>query len=285
MNEWLPRRRLPVCFHGERVCAAPGWNDALACAGIAHGSGWHTLEQADLIASSLTARCYRLQLPDGSRLYFKREHRSPGSRWRYWLRPSRNRVEVFASRRLEELGIPVPQVLGYGEKRCCGMLTDAFVVTLEVPDAVDLRHYIEQHWIRLPAVARRRLLRQISGQLITQLRTAHTSSFFHHDLKWRNLLLQQQGEELTLYWIDAPRAKIRRWRRRRGVILDLSALARVAVFVTSCFERMRFLRAYLGPDAAPGAASRLYRDVARHLARRPPPPLQLSPSEVPELTS
>jgi tRNA A-37 threonylcarbamoyl transferase component Bud32 len=274
-NEWLPAHRLPVCFAGERVLLAPGWAKRLEAVGISRHSGWHQLEAGELIASSLTACCYRLRLDDGRRIYFKRERLNPVGRLRYWLRPSRNRVEVFACRQLELLDIPVPMVLGFGERRCCGALLDAFVVTLEVPGALDLRQYLEMHWARLPAADRKRVFRRISGKLIEQLRVVHASRFFHQDLKWRNLLLQITGEGTALYWIDAPRAKFRRWRHHRGVVLDLSALARVAVFVSSRFERMRFLRAYLGSDAAPGAAARLYSDVAEHLARRPPPPLDL----------
>ena len=111
--------------------------------------------------------------------------------------------------------------------------------------------------------------------LIAQLQQAHRNGFFHQDLKFRNLLIRDSQGSVELFWIDAPRARRRRIRQRRGVIVDLSGLARVAIFTCSPFERMRFLRDYLGPDAAPGEAARLYRQVAAHLSRRQPEPLTL----------
>ena len=73
-------------------------------------------------------------------------------------------------------------------------------------------------------------------------------------------------------WIDAPRASRMLCRRGRGVMVDLSGLARPAIFLLSKYDRMRFIWRYLEGERRPGDAKRLYRKVAAHLDRRPPPP-------------
>ena len=76
-------------------------------------------------------------------------------------------------------------------------------------------------------------------------------------------------------WIDAPRADIKRLRRKRGIMVDLSGLARMAVSMLSVYARMRFICQYLGRERKPGDAKNLFQQVARHLSRRPPKPLRL----------
>jgi hypothetical protein len=103
-----------------------------------------------------------------------------------------------------------------------------------------------------------------------QLQKAHANRLFHHDLKWRNILIQSDGGRYIPVWIDAPRASRMFLRNGRGVVADLSCLARIAVTLLSSYDRMRFIWRYLGDGREPGDAKRLYRKVAAHLGRRPP---------------
>ena len=272
-NLRFPRRCLSM--HGERLKILAAWIDKLADVIGPRGGTWQLPAGADLVAESSTAWCYRATLSNGEVVYCKYEIYPLLRSLRFFLRPSRNVVEAFASQELESLNVPTPEVLAIGERRIIGFPQDSCLVTREVQRSMDLRRYVEEVWAEKSADQRSSCYRVISNQLVAQLQRIHAAGFFHQDLKWRNLLVQDRNGTLVLFWIDAPRARYRRWWRHRGVVLDLSALARVAVSVTSPFERMRFVRAYLGPDAAAGAAAALYRDVARHLARRPPIPLTL----------
>ncbi len=271
----VPRRRRLV-LHGECVLSAAGWEEALVEVGVAVGGRWQELSGPDLVAESATAKCFRLQLANGETIYFKRDRYALRRGLGYFLRPSRNVVEAFAYGQLESLHISAPELLAVAERRRFGIPSASCIATRAVPESMDLRTYLSTVWAQLCATERRARFDELSARLVTQLQRAHSAGFFHHDLKWRNLLVQGQPGELELFWIDAPRAQQRRWRRRRGVIVDLSGLARVALSVTSQFERMRFLRAYLGTQAGPGAAARLYRQVAKPLGRRPPERFELS---------
>lgn len=259
-------------FHGEHFAVLDGWQEPLAELGIAPGGLWAQISGGKLIAESGTSRCFRLTAGSDA-LYFKRHVAPLRKQLAFWLRPAKTTVEVYASARLRAIGIPTARVLAWGERRRFGMLQSSFVVTREVPDSVDLQRFALSRWRRLPRAQRRAVYDELSRQLVRQLQRAHARNFFHQDLKWRNLLVRETAEHaLELYWIDAPRARVRRLRRRRGVIVDMSGLSRLSISLTSPYDRMRFIIRYLGPGRAPGAAKRLYRAVARHLARRPPRP-------------
>jgi tRNA A-37 threonylcarbamoyl transferase component Bud32 len=263
-------------FHGSRFLVEPSWRERLAAVGIAENRNWATVVGDELISSSLNVtKCYRSRLGDDSVVFFKR-YVYPRKFWlEFWMRPGKSTVEAWAYRRLQELGIPTLDVLAFGEKRMLGMLTATCIVTREVPDTQELSAFAIEVWSRMPEEQRRSVYRQISQKLVQQLRTAHQHRFFHHDLKWRNILIRREGDSYTPVWIDAPRASRMPLRRKRGVIVDLSGLARIAVSLLSKYDRMRFICSYLGKERDPGEAKRLYRQVARHLGRRPPKPLKV----------
>lgn len=271
----LVSSRRPLTLHGERVLLAPSWLGPLAAAGIGSGCDWQLLEGDSLVAQSATAKCFRMQLANDEWVYFKRDVYSPRRRLGYLLRATRNAVEAYAYGQCVRLGIGAPELLGVAEQRRFGMPISSFVVTREIAGSKNLLDYVREDWMHLPAPQRLLCWRTLATLLIEQLRLAHNAGFFHQDLKFRNLLVREESDGPGLYWIDAPRARRLRWRTRRGVIVDLSGLARVAIFTSSHFERMRFIRSYLGPDAQPGEAAKLYRQVAAHLSRRMPKPLAL----------
>lgn len=266
----IPLTRSVQVFQGTRWRALKDWEAPLARAGIGPDGGWLDLEQGELVSRSPSTRCFRLTLDSGEVVYFKR-YRYAVKKWlEFWLRPGKAAVEAFGYARLASLGIPSLDVVAFGEQRLFGMLQAAFLVTRAVPDSLDLARFAQEVWRPLPPPERRRLYREIAGQLLLQLQRAHGAGFFHHDLKWRNILIQRQGDRLVPVWIDCPRAEERSLFRRRGVVVDLSGLARLALGYCSLRDRYRFVRDYLGPEAERGAAKALFRAVKAHLDRRPP---------------
>lgn len=269
-------RRVQV-FHGQRFLVDPRWAQRLADAGIAADGDWARVVGDKLVSTSPATKCYRMTLAGGETVYFKR-YVYPLKFWlEFWLRPGKCTVEAWAYGRLHELGIPSLEVVAFGERRILGMLIATCIVTREVPDSQELGHFALDTWYQLPGLERRRVYQQLADQMLAQLRTARRGRFFHHDLKWRNILVRREGDDYSLVWIDAPRASRMHFRQRRGVVVDLSGLARIAVGLLSKYDRMRFVCRYLGKRRQPGDAKRLYREVARHLGRRPPRPLELPP--------
>ncbi len=268
--------RSPQTTHGKVILVDPAWREKLARIGIAEGKSWNQLEPGQRVSGSPHSACFRVELDDGDVVYFKR-YVYPPKRWfEFVLRPGKAGVEAWAYATLQQLGIPTLEVLAFGEHRILGSLAASFIVTREVPDSQDLSKYGPEIWYYLPAAERRRIYTDISDKLIAQMQKAHGSSFFHHDLKWRNILLQRDGDSFIPVWIDAPRASRMRLRHRRGVVVDLSGLARIAISLLSKYDQMRFIWRYLGDSRQPGEASRLYGEVAKHLGRRMPSKIELT---------
>ncbi len=260
-------------LHGKRFEVDPQWRERLERVGIAVDKDWTRLTGERLVSTSLATKCYRIELEGGEAIYFKR-YVYPLRFWlEFWLRPGKAAVEVWAYHRLRVLGIPTLNVVAFGERRILGMLVATFIATEALPDSQELRHFATDVWLHLPPPEKKRIYDEITAHLIDQLRRAHRGCFFHHDLKWRNILIQKKDERYVPVWIDAPRASRKRFRERRGIIVDLSGLARVAVSLLSKYDRMRFVWRYLGEERQPGEAKRLYSEVASHLSRRPPKPL------------
>jgi tRNA A-37 threonylcarbamoyl transferase component Bud32 len=262
-------------LHGQRFLVDAAWSERLAAMGIAVDREWTQVVGETKMSGSVVTRCYRMVLSDGEAVFFKRYVYPRTRRYllEFWLRPGKAAVEAWAYRKLQQIGIPTLDVVAFGERRKWGMLTATFVVTKEVPNSRTMFEFARDVWIHLPPEERRRVYQEISSQLISQLQKAHSNRLFHHDLKWRNILIHEYSGHYIPIWIDAPRASSMPLRNRRGVVADLSCLARIAVSLLSSYDRMRFIWQYLGVGRRPGDAKQLYREVAAHLGRRPPRPL------------
>jgi hypothetical protein len=269
------KRRLQV-LHGRRFQAHPVWRERLAALGIADDLEWLTLNRGELVSGSNVTRCFRIRLSDGETLYFKRYVYPLRKLLEFWLRPSKAAVEAFGFAQLSRIGIPTLDTLALGELRFLGMLRAACVVTRGIPESQGLDRFAREVWFPMKEPGRTRVCREISDRLAEQLRRAHAARFFHHDLKWRNILIQSDGEgSYTPIWIDCPRADIHRLRWRRGITVDLSGLGRLALSYCNQYGRYRFLRSYLGTQATRQEVKRLYHRVRAHQARRPVTLLQL----------
>ena len=271
MRVALADGRCPQVFHGTRVRLAPEWREGLAPLGLADINNWRTpVDVPPVSTSKIAVACYRVPLPGGRVMYYKRyDYRSSWkARFRFWMRPSRAGVEQFGYRQYRKLGIETPRVIGFGEARLLGSLSAPFIATEEVPAAVTLADFLRGPLPGGSVAERSRILSAFAGRLLGNLRRAHAACLFHYDLKWRNILIQQRDGEYYPVIIDCPRAFVSRLRRRYGITADLSALTRGALTYLTLYQRYRLLAAYLGESA--GSAERKYwfRRVQRRYERR-----------------
>jgi len=252
-------------FHGMHVTMDPQWQSELNKAGISDNDDWLSLT-GELVASGGATKCYRLQLDNGETVYFKR-YVYRRRHLQFWMLPSKPLLEVSGYQTLKNIGLPAPEVIAYGEKRQYGDLRAAFIITREIPDTQNLEDYARNVWVYLPAAQRKQIFQHIAPQVIDMAKTIHKNHFYHYDLKWRNILIQGAPENSKIVFIDCPRSRVSYLRPLRGQEMDLSGLARIAMYYFRRSEQLRLLVQYSGSREQ---AKKLFRRIQRRLQSRYP---------------
>jgi len=265
--------RRAQAIHGEFVKIDGEWQEKLAAIGIKSGLHWLALEDGDVVATGGVKRsinrCYRITLDCGQVIYFKRYfYRKPKPQ--FWMMPSKAAIEVWGYNQLSGIGIETPDAIAYGEQRSYGRLCSAFIVTLEVANTIDMEHFASKQWYDMPEALRSHAYLEISESILQQLKIAHENNFCHKDLKWRNILIQDTEQGYKTTWIDCPRASIMRLRNKRRILLDIGALARLALSYLSVREQLRWLQRYVEVTQCPYTARELYIATQRFLRSRQP---------------
>ena len=143
-------------------------------------------------------------------------------------------LEYFA-----KWGVPTATIVAKGLERRVGAFVRGAVITKELPNTRDLadiaRHNPEQfqdaYWVK-----------GISLQVAKATRVLHDHYFAHNDLKWRNLLVDDQER---LFFIDCPSGDF--WWGpflRRRIVKDLACLDKLGKYHLSKTQRLRFYLQY-----------------------------------------
>ncbi|NQD92581.1 heptose kinase, partial [Pseudomonas sp. CrR25] len=133
----------------------------------------------------------------GLRYYVKRYH-GAGKGLRRFLGRPRVKAEWQNLKHFAKWGIPTAPVVAFGLERKAGAFVRGALITRELVGTEDLAQLAQRDAACLRDggwVAR------VSQQLAQATRTLHGHGFTHNDLKWRNLLVNGQGE---LFLIDCP---------------------------------------------------------------------------------
>lgn len=179
---------------------------------------------------------YLLKLEFDNKNHYVKLYTSAGRHMRRWIARSRVRAEWENLLFFNKLGIPIPNVVAYGESRKAGMFQRGALITQELTDSLDLNALWEAHTHLF-------LQHETSCHLIQQValytRRLHQHKFIHNDLKWRNILVRLS--DLNVYFIDCPVGRRRYgFLYQRGVIKDLACLDKKAKHRLSKSARLRF---------------------------------------------
>ena len=139
------------------------------------------------------------------------------------------------------LGIPTAEVVAYGYERRFGLFNRGAVVTKEIINTQDLAAIATQ---QDPRLSDKHWIKSVITQLATITRTLHQHQFIHNDLKWRNILVDNDGK---IYLIDCPLGAF--WRGsllRYRIIKDIKSLDHLAKTYLSRTQRLAFYKAYAG---------------------------------------
>lgn len=175
---------------------------------------------------------------DGVNYYVKR-YVGAGKGLRRYLGRPRVKSEWQNLKRFAKWGIPTAEVVGWGLERRGAAYDRGALITRELPRTEDLSALAQNRDRRLNDPA---WVRQVSEQAARYTRIMHDNHFTHNDLKWRNLLVDDQAR---LYLIDCPNGAF--WwgfLLRYRIIKDLACLDKVAKYQLSNTQRLRFYLQY-----------------------------------------
>jgi hypothetical protein len=186
-----------------------------------------------------------------------------GKGLRRYLGKPRVKMEWQNLKRFAKWGIPTAEVVAWGLERR-GMAYDrGAMITRELPHTEDLSALAERHD---PKLADRAWVDTVSRQLASYTRTMHDHRFTHNDLKWRNLLVDDQPR---LFLIDCPNGDFWSgfWLKYR-ITKDLACLDKVAKYHLSATQRLRFYLQYRQRDRLNAADKKRIRHVVRFFEGR-----------------
>lgn len=241
-----------------------GWSLEPAYAHLAED--FSTLERVfSLVGERLTrdplSEVIRIQR-DGVYYYVKRYWGAGKGLRRYIGRP-RVKAEWQNLKYFAKWGIPTASIVAYGlERRGCAFSRGA-LITRELANTEDLAHLARQHDARLQD---RTWVDGVSQQLARATRIMHDRHFTHNDLKWRNLLVDDQAQ---LFFIDCPTGAF--WwgpLLRRRIVKDLACLDKVAKLTLSRTQRLRFYLQYRGREHLNASDKRRIAQIVHYFEGR-----------------
>ena len=181
---------------------------------------------------------------------------------------------------LSECGFHVPLAVAAGEERILGVLKRAFLLTLGISGSL-LPEFILEHYCPPLNPTRLEKKREYLRRLAREIRGLHRKGFVHGDLVPYNILVREQGSDLTFFYLDNDRTRrYPVWFRHGLWKRNLVQLNRFVLPGISLQDRMRFLRAYLGEQPRGRRERRLMRRLEartrKRWAKRLPPGSRVS---------
>lgn len=224
---------------------------------------------------------WRLRLSDGhgrsGTFYLKRFERPPWSRqWHRWLEGgwslSTAGVEWSNARALADAGIRAVEPVAFGQSMCGPWEARSFVLLSEAPGE-SLERWVPVH-VSAPSEEMDWRTRKARVDALARfVAKFHAAGFTHRDLYLCHIFYAaSEGKAGEFCLIDLQRVFRPRWRGRRWVVKDLSALHYSApADRVSRWDRLRFLCRYVRTCGKFGSARGLASEVkakSDRIARR-----------------
>lgn len=171
--------------------------------------------------------------------YYVKRYRNAGKGLRRYAARPRIKAEWQNLKRFAKWGIATAEVIAQGLERQAGAFVRGAMITREIPHSRDLADLAHN---KSPLLSNPVWVKQVSAQVAHAARVMHQHGFTHNDLKWRNLLVDDQ---VKVYLIDCPAGTF--WwgpMLRYRIIKDLACLDKVAKYHLSNTQRLRFYLQY-----------------------------------------
>ncbi len=259
-------------IYTEQMHCDPAYRERLRACGLDTVAAVLSRVEGRIAAWSRTTDTLYVPGGDGAPGYYVKRHYFP--RWKNRLRGTfrgtffgmhRGHAEYLALTTMREVGIPAVRAVAYGGRRLGHFLTACFLITEEVPDAINLTTFALQ--VRagrrtLGAPQRRDLLRALAEQLASM----HAAGISHGNLFWRNILVRAAPDgRPEFYFLDAQ--PLRSWERlgtgRQWWQRELAQVAVSALGFTTRAERLRFFRTYMNADGLEPCMKPQFEEIER----------------------
>jgi hypothetical protein len=173
-------------------------------------------------------------------------------------------------------GFETPPVVAAVEYRRFGLRARSFFVTRAVTGVPTA----DQRWqeiLTLPPERRRHARRALARALGDLFRRLHAAGVYHRDLKDVNVLVAGPAAAPRCVLLDLEQVRVPGTVGRRRRVKNVVQLARTLGRLAAPADRLRFLHAYLGPEATRAerrawAAAVLRAARRKDRGRRPAPP-------------
>jgi hypothetical protein len=166
---------------------------------------------------------------------------------------------------MRSLGIPAVRAVAYGGRRVAHFLTACFLITEEVPDAVNLTTFAQDVRAGRRALDRAGRLALLEA-LADQLAEIHATGFAHGNVFWRNVLIRTgPGNVPEFFFLDVQARPLwgRLGSRRAAWIRELAQTTVSALAFTTRTDRMRFARRYFNERRLSPARQADLREIER----------------------
>ncbi len=130
--------------------------------------------------------------------YYVKRYRNAGKGLRRYAARPRIKAEWQNLKRFAKWGIATAEVIAHGLERQAGAFVRGAMITREIPQSRDLADLAHNN---SPLLNNPAWVKQVSSQVAYAARIMHQHGFTHNDLKWRNLLVDDQ---VKVYLIDCP---------------------------------------------------------------------------------
>ncbi len=260
-------------FALDTIRIAPPYRERLRSAGLDTVERVLNRVDGQIIAWSRTTDSMRIAHPAAGPGFYVKRYFFP--RWRQRLRgmlrgtflgADKARLEFNALHELRLRGVPAVRPIAHGQRRLGHFLVAAFLITEEVPGAVNLTSFAldrEHGLVRLGFLERRMLITTLARAIAAM----HAEGYSHGNLYWRNILVRVGVDGAPEFFFVDPQP-VPGWQRlpRNWYVRELTQLAVSAEPFLSRSEWLRFLVCYSGADGATPELRETVREITRQLS-------------------
>ena len=140
-------------------------------------------------------------------------------------------------------GIPIPEHIAAAEKYIAGFLSESYLFTRAVNDALPLQRFIKTKF-PLDGCYNQAIKQGFIKEIAAFIAKIHSSGLIHKDLKATNIIVDSANTYYSFYVLDLDNASFRTNVPSSQIVKNLVQLNNDCMYVSTVFDRLRFLIYY-----------------------------------------